>query len=713
LATLLAVPDNLASNVVWDGLTKGDNRRDLLRNHDLSIAVGKTFQELLQEAAKKQIAGHPSKEQLGRLSTYAGEAWFHLNLAVEHPSADEASLQTEARRATWAALSTLREDRLIKTIIEEGWPAGMAEAQPIDALAMSGFLRRAEISAQLTLEDVPRELLANWMSINFAGAFKETMIADQKAQGRAWTSLQLSFFSHVTKRLTDLPKVVAQSVKDAVEEAITRHIKAMNARDLEWTKQLVDGLTKNGGPLADLHNEIQGIRRDLEHRFDRIESKLFGPTLLRRAALMQGNRYEYLIYKERITPLLERDDTMATLEQWCDDPAEFSSLRIIGPGGVGKSRLGLEWTEEMLRLGWHAGFLASDSTGKKQPWIDDADRYENWEPTRPTAIVIDYANRFAERVPALLQRLAERARLGAFKGTRVRILLLDRPDATGTALFQTRRDPRTAGQHTQYGAAFGGQAPIILAPLSAHSTRLALLRACLRARRKYYDFPAEADPFWARVERISLHGRPLLLMIYGLALADDPKAALSIESATDLLDWDLVREFRHWRDVAKRTSGDAEQRFRQLAWLVAVTTYCHGLATSSLSELRLDDGSVPEKDLLQDLADILGYDEHCLPDGQRTMRLQPLQPDGRAIHYLDTAGRIDYWDGNKNVTLLPLFDKDRASTLAFSLDRVGSVNTVQLSPLEDVDDLSRYLEDVYRQSALTDYKTMRNPHTQS
>ncbi len=82
-----------------------------------------------------------------------------------------------------------------------------------------------------------------------------------------------------------------------------------------------------------------------------------------------------------------RDVEMGDLSKFRDCTDKFGWTVITGEGGVGKTRLAMEFINKSIDLGWHAGFI--DDISLKQ--FVDRERFDRWFPLRNTLIVVDYA----------------------------------------------------------------------------------------------------------------------------------------------------------------------------------------------------------------------------------------------------------------------------------------------------------------------------------
>ena len=119
--------------------------------------------------------------------------------------------------------------------------------------------------------------------------------------------------------------------------------------------------------------------------------------------------------RAKARPFVERETEMAALVAFAAAEPGFRWWSIYGTGGVGKSRLAVEWLRhlEKARPGWDAGILRLPGQ------VADI---EAWTPRRSTAIVLDDAWRWAPQWPevlAALERAQRRSR------SPIRVLLID------------------------------------------------------------------------------------------------------------------------------------------------------------------------------------------------------------------------------------------------------------------------------------------------
>lgn len=264
---------------------------------------------------------------------------------------------------------------------------------------------------------------------------------------------------------------------------------------------------------------------------------------------VEANRF---LYTARRTRLLGREDEIRRLEAFLDAPPVFRWWTVAGAGGVGKSRLALEWA---LRSSgrWRIGLLRT---------FEDFD-WAGWRPRGPTALIADYATEKAETLGSIAQTLHARAAQGALAHP-VRILLLvrDTEEAWTSRLYGTGTR-RASLMESRYAE------PLEIPPLNTGDLWSVLTSLV----------PDEAplpdrDATLAKLAEIDPQGRPLFALFAGDAIAH----------GREIRGWDqaalvrdvLEREKEHWR-AAGATEHDHN--------LLALTTLTAGLPTEVLAGL--------------------------------------------------------------------------------------------------------------------------------
>ena len=98
-----------------------------------------------------------------------------------------------------------------------------------------------------------------------------------------------------------------------------------------------------------------------------------------------------------------RQRELDELKTWCASPDPMGMRLFVGPGGIGKTRLFIEWAEGLAKDGWRAGFLREGvETREIQALRDCPDRL---------FLVVDYAEARANLTEILRELAARRSDL--------------------------------------------------------------------------------------------------------------------------------------------------------------------------------------------------------------------------------------------------------------------------------------------------------------
>ncbi len=110
-----------------------------------------------------------------------------------------------------------------------------------------------------------------------------------------------------------------------------------------------------------------------------------------------------------------READLAALSRWCESPQRRSVFLLTGEGGVGKTRLLIEWCRRIRQRGWHSGFLKTDAPLESFEAI-----FENGA---ARLVVVDYAETRLNVIKPILRRMASEP---GDKGPFLRLALLAR-----------------------------------------------------------------------------------------------------------------------------------------------------------------------------------------------------------------------------------------------------------------------------------------------
>jgi hypothetical protein len=227
---------------------------------------------------------------------------------------------------------------------------------------------------------------------------------------------------HGARAQDDLKTSLLASLK--VGTPLPDDIRADEASSLEMVIALH---TAKG--LADLDVAIAALGDDLINDFrNELEcqlNQLVAPNLSWLDSIGDTERlsaFDRLKYTSGLDTFVGRDDEIDLLHRFAGDPSfggkifNFQWMLMTGAGGEGKTRLAYEFTRERLSANWDKGKLDLDS-------LNAFGNPAQWRPTRPTFMVIDYAQTAPKKIHKLLAAHSEQAARYEFP---VRLLLLER-----------------------------------------------------------------------------------------------------------------------------------------------------------------------------------------------------------------------------------------------------------------------------------------------
>ncbi len=240
--------------------------------------------------------------------------------------------------------------------------------------------------------------------------------------------------------------------------------------------------------------------------------------------------YEVVPFEEQ-----GRRKDLDALAEWCARETPRSVQLLTGDGGMGKTRLLIEWCQRIKAQGWHAGFL--------KPGRGESDFAPLFEGLTPRLVVIDYAEtRLVEVVEPLLRKLA----LGT-TGPKLRLVLLARQAGDWWAAL-ARREPavedllEAAPTPRCLGVLFSNAEPRV------DAFRRAVDFFAQTLDRKPEDIP---------IPNLSAEGFDRTLVLHMAALAAVEGRA--VEDSREALDRTLEHERRFWRREAEDLGLDVAQ----------------------------------------------------------------------------------------------------------------------------------------------------------
>ncbi len=314
-----------------------------------------------------------------------------------------------------------------------------------------------------------------------------------------------------------------------------------------------------------------------------------------------------LVARDQIVPF--DSERNAVVESWLAWAAAAETPRIAlrlitGPGGMGKTRSAIECLQRARARGWQALWLAGELP---DDWLA---QWRDWlhgpqATNAPCLLVIDYIEGRQEALLHLLDRaLAVAADTGSI--TALRLLLLARTATWWPELTRhTACSPDVAALLT--GSANAGVEelrPWDATTTTREQTYLAALQAYAAAQGLVLPTHPYRPDFSA-----TMYARPLHLHLAALAALAGERP----EHAAALLDSQLRREWRYWRQSRLAPAASYDDWGDALAWLALVQGASRHQTQAALTGL-----GIAAPGLVDGLA-------RAYPDGPAN--ITPLQPD--------------------------------------------------------------------------------------
>jgi hypothetical protein len=320
---------------------------------------------------------------------------------------------------------------------------------------------------------------------------------------------------------------------------------------------------------------------------------------------------------DRSVPFHGRQRELIDLDQWCNARAGIAVRLYTAAGGMGKTRLFIELCSRLTGVGWHTGFLSSNSRqAPVELWQTLSGRWQK------TLVVIDYAETRREELISLLRAVDRRQQTIEQKQERFRIVLLAR---AADYWWDTMK-----AQEDCVGELLSGPATTKhrLAPLAmtyeerreSYSKALTAFADALGSA-KPSDFPSDLSA--EHFERV------LLLHMSALATID----GVQVKGDQGILDYTLSRERRYWsqRLKAKQLSSTLELGILQG---MAAITLGGGVKTKGEAVELLKKIPLLEDQKRIDLTALAALLHESYP-GEKY--IEPLQPDLLGEHLVQVA----------------------------------------------------------------------------
>lgn len=259
-------------------------------------------------------------------------------------------------------------------------------------------------------------------------------------------------------------------------------------------------------------------------------------------------------------PFFGRRAELDELKAWREDARPIALRVLVGPGGMGKTRLLLEACRVAQSDGWQAGFLHHGArSAPPSTW------QQLLKESSPALVVVDYAESRREEITHLLAMVLVRSA----RGPSSRVVLIARDVGDWWEALKTARD---------------GVGDLVLGSATDSPIRLSALADSIEERQRAFE--AACASFSARLARrgepappddlgSSHYARALLINMLALASVEGVK----VKGDRGLLDYVLARERRFWNDMALQ-AGLSATMLPGIAKALTVVTLLGGISTA-------------------------------------------------------------------------------------------------------------------------------------
>jgi hypothetical protein len=358
----------------------------------------------------------------------------------------------------------------------------------------------------------------------------------------------------------------------------------------------------------DVGDTIEGILDDIQ----RLQAQLKAKSLIAFSVpkLPENPKPSTLLKSTyEVVPFAGREDELADLTAWSEAKARFAVRLYVGAGGVGKTRLMRELCKQKQREGWQVGFLVG-----RIP--DDADYTLLPDPTRPTLMVVDYAETRTDVLGELINTVERQ--VNSERGQPFRVVLLARTAGDWWDNAKLNVDSQLPDPFDVIPLAKTYRKDTFKQAASAFAERL--------AQEAVTDIPLHIklndDPF----------GRVLLIHMQALLVVTQADTTGQQDSeGIDILDNVLALEQRYWTSVHELLGGK-EQAEKVMMRLLSLATLGYALTDEHVADLREKKESFAR---LQELDSEVFIEQLSNLYVETSALLPPLEPDLLGEHLIE------------------------------------------------------------------------------
>ena len=422
------------------------------------------------------------------------------------------------------------------------------------------------------------------------------------------------FRAHVVAEVKKASVVLVIIGRNWLKEMQTR---AGNASD--WVRVEIETALANNIPLAPLliggasmpqPNELPpeianfayinalpvSSTEDYEYHMHRLIGRLkaeFGfrgktTSYLHKPKAPQGlSDFDDLVPQARLAKFVGRENEIKSLHAWLSKEPKLSVRVLVGPPGVGKTRLAIELASDAEAMGWTTGFLRLKALEKL---LDSGNEARNWQWEGPTLVIIDYVSRRTDALRSWIETFQDLDEEALPSSAKLRILILERTASKRSGWWSQVFGP-VGGWTDRRRDICDPTEPVLLNQLQGDDISLSVIANTIE---RHADLgKVSANEIFSRISKSpqaeQIVGNPLMLQVAAIGLVNrEPQS--SHLSREDLLSIVAERERAHmielWRQV--RVSGTGRQdhlsdsECHALESLVAIITLLNGASLDAV-----------------------------------------------------------------------------------------------------------------------------------